>query len=87
MLNKVRIKFIVGCLKIEKVTINHNNTVKFYIVYEINLWLFNLDSKFTIGNSFFCANKLIKKSGPGNYFYSGHDTRFDACELFSLLDG
>ena len=55
---KIRVKFDGSCFKQENAIFNHKAILNFYIVYEINSWSFNLDSKFTLGDSLFGAVKL-----------------------------
>ena len=38
--------------------------VNLYIVYEINLWPYNIGTDFTLGNSLFEAVKLTKNNWP-----------------------
>ena len=44
-----------------KIAFHHGTTVRVEIVFEINLWLNDLGSKFTILNSLFGAVKFAKK--------------------------
>ena len=55
---KIWVKFDGSCFKQENVIFNHKTILNFYIVYEINSWSFNLDSKFTLRDSLFGAVKL-----------------------------
>ena len=60
--------------------------VNIYIVYEINLWQFNIGKNFALRNSLFGAVKLTKYSDPDNYKYSSYGIGFDAHGSFSLSD-
>ena len=57
-------KFNGGFLKQDKVTFNSKATLNFYIVYEINLWPLNLDSKFTLLDFLFETVKLTENVDP-----------------------
>ena len=70
-----QVKFDGSCLKYDKVTFTHKQVVNIYIIYEINLWPFNIGKDFVLGNSLF-----------GSYRYTGYGIGFDACESFSLSD-
>ena len=60
-------------LKQEKATFTPKSVLNFYIVYEINLWPFNLHSKFELLNSLFGAAKLTKNVDPDKCSYFGYD--------------
>ena len=84
---KSRVKFDGSCLKQDKATFTHKKMVNIYFVYEINLWPFNVDKYFALGNSFFRTNKLTENADTGRYKYSGNGVGFDARGSFSLSDG
>ena len=77
-----RVKFGSHWLKQEKVTYTHGVVLNFYIVYEINLWPLNLNSKFSLLNLLFDAVKLTKNVDPDNYFYSEYGIGFDKHETW-----
>ena len=58
--------------------------VNTYIVYEIDLWPFNVDRDLVLGNSFFGAVKLTKNASFDKYKYSGFGIGFKS---FSLSNG
>ena len=68
-------------------TFTHRAILEFYIIYEINLRLLSLDSKYILLNSSFDADKLTKNADSDKYSYSGYGIRFGTCGSFSLLDG
>ena len=68
------VKFDGSCLKQDNVTFTHKQVVSIYIVYEINLWPFNVGKDFAVRNSLFGAVKL---ADPDKYKYSGYGTGFD----------
>ena len=56
------------------------------IIFEINLWLNDLDSKFTILNYLFSAVKFTKIANPDKYSYSEYVIRFDVHRTYSRSD-
>ena len=66
----------------EKLAFTHKRVVNIYIVYEINLWPYNVIRYFVLGNSFFGAVKLTKNFDK--YKYSDFGIGFDARESFLL---
>ena len=48
---KLQIKFDESCLKEDKVKFTNKQVVNIYILYEKNLWSFNVGKDFTLGNS------------------------------------
>ena len=71
----MRLKFDRNCLKQDKITFTPKAVLNFNIVFKINLWPHNLDSKFALLNSLFGSVKLTKIVVPDKYSYSGY--RFD----------
>ena len=69
---RIRLKFDASCLKQEKIFFTHKTILTSYIVYEIDFWDRNLDSKFTLGNSLLGAAKLTKNADPDRYSFSGY---------------
>ena len=57
----------ISCLKQDKASFTHENVVNLLIVYELDLWLANLNTKFALGDSLFEAVKLTKKTDPDRY--------------------
>ena len=51
-------------------------------MYEINLCLLNLGSKFARLNYLLGSVKLTENVDPDNYFYSGHGSEFETFETF-----
>ena len=45
---EIVVEFGGGCVKQEKITFHHGNMVNAHIVYEINLWRNDLNSKFIL---------------------------------------
>ena len=56
--NKTKVKFDGDCLKQDKVTSTHGQTVNIYLVNEINLWNYIDSNDPTLENSLFSAVKL-----------------------------
>ena len=65
----------------------HKKTANIYIVYEINLWPFNVGKFFMLVNSLLAIIKLTKDPDPDKYEYFGYGIRFYARGSFSLSDG
>ena len=65
--------------KAKKITFTHKALINLYIVYKINLWPLNLDSKRAV--------TLTKNTDSDKYSYSGYGIGFDAHRTFSLSDG
>lgn len=57
---KIWVKFDRNCMKQDKITFNSGTIVNFYIVYEVNLWPYDLGTEFTIRNCLCRAISLIK---------------------------
>ena len=58
-----------------------------FIVYELDTWLRNLNTKFTQGVCLLGAVKLDKNADHDKYGDSGYDIEFDARSQFLLLIG
>ena len=58
-----------------------------YIVYEIDLWPFNVVKDCALGNSLFGPIKLTMDDDLDKYKYSGNGTVIDAHIRFLLLHG
>ena len=61
--------------------------MKVYIVYEINLWPFNVDKDFALRNSLFRAVKVTENTHLGKYKYSDFGIGFETHGNFSLSNG
>ena len=60
--------------------------VNCFIVYELDSWLRDLCTDFTLGVCLFRGVKLAKNSDPDNYVYSSYGAGFNARMEYSLLD-
>ena len=58
-----------------------------YIVYEINLWNYVDSSDLALGDSLFCAVKLVKNADIDKYNYSEHGIGFNMKGIFSFPTG
>ena len=83
---KARIRFSGDCLKQEKITFNHEQIVKIYIVYEIEKSV-NISSYPTLENCLFVTVKLTKHVDVALYKYSGYGIVFDRKGFFSHPSG
>ena len=71
----MRVKFDCHCLN-QEVIFPHGAVLNFHILYEINLWLLDHDSKFVLLTSFFGAAKVNKNLDLDKYSYTGYGIRF-----------
>ena len=70
------------------VTLTHKKVVNIYIVYEINLWPFNVSEDLALENYLFGAVKLTKNiTDFGKYKYFRYGIGYDARRGFTLSDG
>ena len=79
---KVQVKFDGSCLKRDKVSFNHWNVVKFFIVYELHIWSYDKNTDLTLKDCLFGAAKQTKNSDPDKYYYSGYGVEFISESLF-----
>ena len=82
---KIRVKFNGDCLKQQKITFNHEKTVKIYIVYEIGRSV-NISSYPTLENCLYGSVKLTKHVDFDQYKYSGYDIGFDRKGFYRIND-
>ena len=80
---KTRVDFNGGCLKQDKVTLNHGKVVNIYIVYEISKSIYISDYR-TLENCSFGAVSLTKNADIDKYGYSGYGIEFDRHGSFSF---
>ena len=79
---KTRVDFNGGCLKQDKVTLNHGKVVNIYIVYEISKRI-NISDYLTLENCLFGASSLTKNADIDKYKYFGYGIGFDRHGSFS----
>ena len=58
----------------------------FFIVYELDLWPWNLNSDFTLGDCLFWGVELAKYADPDKSVFSAYGIGFDTHIKYSLLD-
>ena len=78
---RMYVKFSGGCLKQDKITLNHRKTMNTYTVYDLKSNLNNFDP--ILENSLFGAVKLTKNNDNDKYEYSGYGTAFDSKGTFT----
>ena len=61
-----------SCLKQKAATFTPPNTIKFFLVYELDIWLRDLNSDFTLKGCLFGGVKLAKNADPDKYVYTGY---------------
>ena len=59
--------FKFSCLKQDKVTLTPGNVAHLFIAYELDIWLRDLNSGFTLKDCLFEAVKLTKNADPDKY--------------------
>ena len=83
-------KYLLACLKQDKVTFNHGKIVNIYIVYEV-IRIVNItgskNSNLTVQNALFGAVSLTKNADVNKYKYSGYGIAFDRTSSFSFPGG
>ena len=82
-------KYLLACLKQDKVTFNHGKIVNIYIVYKIIriAHINNRDDNLTVQNALFGAVSLTKNADVNKYKYSGYGIVFDRTSSFSFPGG
>ena len=63
------------------------NRIIFFIVYELDAWLRDLNTNFTLKTCLLGGVKLAKNTEPDKYVYTGYGIGFDSCSEFLLPDG
>ena len=81
---KTKVEFNGGCLKQDKVTLNHGKVVNIYIVYEISKST-DISGYPTLENCSFGAVSLTKNADIDKYGYSGYGIGFAGMEVFHFL--
>ena len=69
--------------KVRKTTLSHNEIINLFVVYKINLWLWNINTKLALRNTLFGAVGLAKSSYSYNSCF-GYSFGFDARVTFPL---
>ena len=82
---KALVKFKGDCLKSDKISFNHGQTVNIYIVYEVDRNV-DISSYPTLEKCLFGAVKLTKHVDIDLYKYSGDGIGFDRKGFFSTAD-
>ena len=81
---KIAVKFEGYCLKQEKISFTLGNVVSIFLIYELNIWLLEVNTDFLQGDYLFGAVKLTKNYDHDKYSYSTYGIGFDARLSFSL---
>ena len=86
--SRIRLRFEGSCLKQEHTPpFTPSNVVNLFIVYELDSWLSNLNTNFTLGGCLFGWVKLTKNADRNKYSYSGCGIGFDTRGHLSLTGG
>ena len=79
---KIRVKFDSSCLKQDKVSFTHGNSVNVLIVYELYMWSRDLNTDFTLKFCLFGAVKLTRNADPNKCSYSRYRIVFNSQSHF-----
>ena len=82
--SRIRLRFTGTCLRQELATFTPNSAINVFIVYELDRWSEDLNTKFNLKDCLFGSVKLTKNADPNKYSYSGYAIGFDSCSLFSV---
>ena len=85
--SRIRLEFKRSFLKQDKVTFNSNSVLNIFIVYELDTWLRDLNTDFTLKDRLLGSLKLFKNADLDKYKYSSYRIVFDSCLEFLLTDG
>ena len=86
--SRIRLKFKGSCQKQEdKAIFTHQNVVNLFIVYELDTWLRDLNTDFTLKDYLFGSVKLTKNADPDKHKYSCYGIAFDPRSEVSFTDG
>ena len=69
------------------ILLTDNKRINFSIIYDIDTWSRDLNSKFNLRNCLFGGVKLATNADPDKYIYSGYGMRFNSRSEFSFPDG
>ena len=84
---KIPVKYGKSCLKQEKTAFEHGAVLNLYIVYEINLWPYNVQAEFTIENCLFGAIRVTKNVDKNKFESSGYGIGFEPHPSFWFTNG
>ena len=85
--SKIAVEFHGSYLKQDKVTFSLKSEINLFIVYRLDVWSRDLNTKFTLGGCLFEAVKLTKNADLDKYGYRGYDIGFDAPSEFLFPSG
>ena len=76
---RIRVRFKGSWLKQDKITFVPKYVVSLFIVYELDRWLQNVNTDFTLKDCLFGVVKLTKNAGPDKCSFSEYGIGFDSC--------
>ena len=85
--SKFCLKLNGSCLKGKNASYTPPNRINVFIIYELDSWLRDLDSDFTLRSCLFGGVKLATNAIPDKHAYSDYGTEFDTHIKYSLPDG
>ena len=80
----MRLEFKGRYLKQDKDNYTQGNGVNLFIVYELERWLQDLNTDFTLKDCLSGAVKLTKNADPDGYFYLVYGIGFDLVDYFHI---
>ena len=83
--SKIAEEFKRSCLKQDKTTFTYRNVVNWFIVYELDTWCRDLNTKFTVGDYLFGDVKLTKNADPEKYGCNCYGIGFNPRSNFSKV--
>ena len=81
---KTIVKFAGNCFEKGKVSFTHRNVVNGFIVYELDIWLHDLNTDLALKDCLFGAVKLTKNAYPDKYRYSRYGSGFNSRSIFLI---
>ena len=81
---KIVVKYVVDCLKQDKVFFTHGSVVNFITAFELNVWSHDLNADFKLKHCLFGIFKLTKNAYRDKYSYFPYDIEFDSGSLRSV---
>ena len=82
--SRIRLEFKRSRLKQNKAPFTPNNVVNLFIVYELDRWSQDLNTKFNLKDCFFGAVKLAEDANPNNYLIQDMELDLTVVHFFQF---
>ena len=82
--SKIWLRFTGSCLKHDKATFTPNNIVNLFILYKLDQWSQDVNTKFTLKDCLFGNVKITKDADPIKSSCSECGIGSDSCSLFLI---